>query len=311
MKILQKYKILLLLYPSNDYMKKIMMILVLFLLFAITFIFFLPSGFCDEIDQNILYVGGAGEGNYSGINEAINASSDGDTIFVFSGTYIQNESILINKSINLIGENQKKTIIQYKDSSSLNVNAPNITITGFTLQDGLLSGISLSFSDNCSIYRNIFDNNNIGITILASSNCTIFENNIINSKDTGISFPELYSMGPFTVNNKIYHNNFVNNARHAYDLSKNEWSLNNEGNYWDNYSGIDKNNDGIGETPYNIEGGNNQDEYPLISEYQGRIIVEKYYVDENSVLYMLVIGCIIAAIFCIPIGLWWRKKYFK
>ena len=33
-----------------------------------------------------LYVGGSGEGNYTKIQDAINDSSDGDTVFVYNGT---------------------------------------------------------------------------------------------------------------------------------------------------------------------------------------------------------------------------------
>ena len=36
---------------------------------------------------NILYVGGNGSGNYSKIQDAINDSVDGDTVFVYNGTY--------------------------------------------------------------------------------------------------------------------------------------------------------------------------------------------------------------------------------
>ena len=35
----------------------------------------------------ILYVGGTGSGNYSCINDAINNTSNGDTVFVYNGTY--------------------------------------------------------------------------------------------------------------------------------------------------------------------------------------------------------------------------------
>ena len=37
-----------------------------------------------------------------------------------------------------------------------------------------------------------------------------------------------------------------------------------EGNYWFDYTGEDINNDGIGDTRYDIPGGENQDYYPLL-----------------------------------------------
>jgi hypothetical protein len=36
---------------------------------------------------DILYVGGSGEGNYSTIQDAVDNASDGDTVFVYNGTY--------------------------------------------------------------------------------------------------------------------------------------------------------------------------------------------------------------------------------
>jgi hypothetical protein len=36
---------------------------------------------------NWLYVGGSGPGNYTKIQDAIDNASNGDTVFVFNGTY--------------------------------------------------------------------------------------------------------------------------------------------------------------------------------------------------------------------------------
>jgi len=52
------------------------------------------------------------------IQEGINVAEDGDVVYVFSGIYVEN--IIINKKINLIGENKNTTIIDgsnggYKD----------------------------------------------------------------------------------------------------------------------------------------------------------------------------------------------------
>ncbi len=58
---------------------------------------------------NWLYVGGSGPGNYTKIQDAINDSSDGDTVFVYNGTYYEN--IEFNKVIILIGQNRNGTII--------------------------------------------------------------------------------------------------------------------------------------------------------------------------------------------------------
>ena len=48
--------------------------------------------------------------DYSSIQEAINAATDGDTVFVKRGTY--DETLVLNKTISLIGEDRDTTIIE-------------------------------------------------------------------------------------------------------------------------------------------------------------------------------------------------------
>jgi len=79
-----------------------------------------------------------------------------------------------------------------------------------------------------------------------------------------------------TSDNHIYYNCFINNNLQAYDLGANSWDKGypDGGNYWDNYGGEDHfhgihqnypGGDGIGDTPYHIYGGKNQDRYPLMN----------------------------------------------
>ena len=78
----------------------------------------------------VLYVGGSGEGNYSSIQQAVDDATDGDIIFVYSGTY--NESVLVNKQIKLIGENRDNTIIA-ATGYAINITANNVEILQFTI----------------------------------------------------------------------------------------------------------------------------------------------------------------------------------
>lgn len=40
------------------------------------------------------------------------------------------------------------------------------------------------------------------------------------------------------------------------------------GNYWDDYTGTDADNDGIGDTPYRIYYSDINDEYPLMERFE-------------------------------------------
>ncbi len=66
--------------------------------------------------------------------------------------------------------------------------------------------------------------------------------------------------------NHIHHNAFIDNKWQAWDPQNDMWCdiSCKEGNYWNDYEGVDTNGDGVGDTPYKIPGGNNIDWYPLM-----------------------------------------------
>ncbi|HUT00343.1 MAG TPA: NosD domain-containing protein [Candidatus Thermoplasmatota archaeon] len=141
-----------------------------------------------------LYVGGSGPGNYTKIQDAINDSSDGDTVFVFSGTYY--ERLILNTSINLIGEDKHSTIIKSNESyyggdkHIATVFASGVTISGFRIQNGE-DGIEINrfgfpnTSHSNNISGNIFEGcGGCAVRVVDSNNNTI-SNNIINNTDNG------------------------------------------------------------------------------------------------------------------------------
>ena len=68
--------------------------------------------------------------------------------------------------------------------------------------------------------------------------------------------------------NYIFNNTFIGNGLPAEDNSSNNfWDNGAIGNSWDNYVGVDLNDDGIGDSPYSITGtAGSQDRYPIYSD---------------------------------------------
>ena len=287
----------------------VVLLIAVFLLVATSIIYHSIKG--EETVGNTLYVGGSGAGNYSSIQDAINNAITGSTIYVYSGKYYEN--ISINKSITLIGQNTKDTII-YGQFNIIEVNANLTNISDFTIKwflntsdiNGTRIGIKFVGANNCNIKNNIIIDGQYGIYLSNSYNNNI-ENNTISNNSYAIFLSNQCK------NNTIFHNNFINNSNNSYDTGNNTWFNNDlkQGNYWDNYTGLDKNNDGIGDTPYNIPGGYNIDEYPLIMPYDGKIRPGKFFVEEGPLYTMLIIGLIAAILFCLPIGYIWYRKYHK
>ncbi len=149
----------------------------------------------------ILYVGGSGPGNYTRIQEAIDNSSSGDTIYVYSGIY--NETfqyankccVKIPRSLNLIGENKTTTIINGNERyDTISVTANNVNISGFTIQRGGIPGtnaygrgLSMQQVSKVMVSEVIFTNNYIGI-FLNLNDDILLKNLTFTNKSGGISF---------------------------------------------------------------------------------------------------------------------------
>ena len=256
--------------------------------------------------RQTLYVGGTGPNNYSKIQDAVVNTSDGDTIFVYQGTY--SEHVLITKSITLIGESREYTIIDGGGTGNVvKIQTAGVNLTQFSLQNGGI-GVYLVSSSDVTVYHNTITNNWEGVGLLYSSECLITGNTIAHNGFEGINPVQStfitisensiidHLQGIYLVestqnlifgntlsgnsrgievqessdNNHIFHNNFFGNQQdNAYDTCSNNWDdgYPSGGNHWDDYNGIDANQDGIGDTSYNIPGGGNQDQYPLMSPW--------------------------------------------
>lgn len=171
--------------------KRIVTILVCMLLMTYSLVIVFDVEAVKE-SGNTLYVGGSGQGNYTRIQDAIDNASDGDTVFVYKGTYYEN--LIVNRQISLIGEDRNSTLIDgRRKSSTVAIYKSGVKLSGFTIQN---SGNTWYHDGGIQIWN--WDHN---------SHNNIITNNIIKENYDGIY---LY----YTNNNQI-NNNIIINNRHA------------------------------------------------------------------------------------------------
>jgi hypothetical protein len=197
-------------------------------------VFSVSSDSIEAASSLTLYVGGTGPGNYSKIQDAINASSDGDTIFVYSGVY--NENIRIEyTSVNLIGENIHTTIINsVENSTNIIVRYWPVNITGFTIQNGS-AGI-LCQRDNIIISHNIIKNCGKGIKLDHVTHNIIIKNNHIINNNIGVFLIGQKGLSCESTGNYIIKNNFIENTKNAEFGYMSANTV--QSNYWDDWIGI-------------------------------------------------------------------------
>ena len=148
----------------------------------------------------------------------------------------------------------------------------NSTVANCLVHDNRDYGIYLwasnCYINNCTMSGQLNPTYGVGIYIFAYSktikNCTITHCNSYNNKwgiRTGV-------YNGLVKNMLIYSNNFINNWRNALDVYANMYDNGTVGNYWSDYQDYYPNAtqvNGIWDTPYEIIGGANKDNYPLVN----------------------------------------------
>ena len=228
------------------------------------------------------------------IQAAINNATDGDTILVKAGTYY--ESVVVNKSVSVVGESPSVTVIDGKGTAQyiFHVVASNVFIGNFTLKDTNPNPNTYSYAIGVVNVVNVTAKNLIitdvviGIDLKSSNFTKVIGNQIKECKSwalrlhgkscnntvvgntfennpTAIIFAD--SLSKFS---KVYHNNFINNTNDVVSWAVNYFDNGypSGGNYWSNHAAQDlkhgpyqneTGSDGILDEPY----ANAPDKYPF------------------------------------------------
>jgi parallel beta-helix repeat protein len=154
--------------------------------------------------------------NFTSIQDAINAAQTGDTVFVYNGTYYEN--VIVNRTINLVGEDRNGTTINgggagdtvsiredyvnvsdFRVTNSGNAQFPDfdagidlhyvhrcrVTNNNVSWNDG--QGIYLHYSDENNFTSNIVsDNFHNGFYLTYSNLCNLVGNKVISNGQQGI-----------------------------------------------------------------------------------------------------------------------------
>ena len=217
-----------------------MKVKLLSILFAVLLLTIVISGCFEEKPKTSSYdilVDDDGDADYSKIQDAIDNASNGDTIYVKSGTY--NERITISKKIKLIGEDKYKTIIDKKitsdsnDKTAIDILANFVTFERFTI-DNYDYAVYIYSSYN-KIFNNIFRNNSVAL-FLSSAIGNNITNNILDNNPILLRYGSKYNyithndisnslsgIELMDSNNNIIKNNDLSSSQNGIGL----WSSNN------------------------------------------------------------------------------------
>jgi len=141
-------------------------------------------------------------------------------------------------------------------------SSSNNIISGNNISANIHHAIELLSSSNNSIAGNTITNNGLGVSLYSSSNYNSISGNDITNNVYGIWLVR-------SNNSSIFHNDFINNTQQAYSSdSVNVWDdgYPSGGNYWSDYTGVDADGDGIGDTPHILD-VQNVDNYPLMQPF--------------------------------------------
>ncbi|MCL1977768.1 MAG: right-handed parallel beta-helix repeat-containing protein [Candidatus Bathyarchaeota archaeon] len=226
-------------------------------------------------------------GHVSLINSSNNSIHDNllNSITLYASSY---NKVFTNKiadfsiCIKLYGDSSFNTI--YDNillDTAYSSDAERIHDSGFNTAAIQLGDTQLGGAFNNNIYDNTIINHDCAFEFFLSSNNTITVNTIKDCKvgvqlgkshfntftENNITSCNRYAVSMYaeSSNNTFYYNNFIDNKVQCIEAHQqtllsdsetysvgNTWDNGKTGNYWDTYTGVDINGDGIGDTPYQV-----------------------------------------------------------
>jgi len=224
-----------------------------------------------SFDDRGVYLSTAGtiridNSSYTGVSDAIYGAVNGmvlaDTVFENCGYGTRltgGDDISVSNVTTLNGTYG----LHFLDVDKISVNGSTFQET--TIPVTIFDDTNPGTGDWTNVTHCTVTGGNYGVLVVGADNCTIRNNTF---QDTRYHAVMLQSGAG---NNNVYWNRFEycggTDSQGYDDGTGNLWDNGSLGNYWSDYDGVDDNNDSIGDTPYDIDGGSAQDRYPIYEEY--------------------------------------------
>jgi parallel beta-helix repeat protein len=122
------------------------------------------------------------------------------------------------------------------------------------------NGVRLQNASDCVLTQNELSNNQYaGVQLEETGNCTISNNQVINNYC-------FFDVWHNSTGNQIFSNDFVGNWTGPIGSeSHNQWDNGEKGNYWSTFTGVDRDHNGVSDSPYIISVDSGEaDSYPLM-----------------------------------------------
>ena len=200
-----------------------------------------------------------GKGNTGSIQDLINTTTNGDSIYLAGGKYFGN--LQINRSIvfgALDTNNPPEIVSSGTSDAGITLASDGITINGVIISGEARQGLLVASSNN-RISAMTVSGLSQGIGLNSAIN-NIFSGNTIFNNSVGIDVDRNSRSNTFYLNSLI-------NTRNVEVLSAdNRWASGQQvfqyagkdytgqvGNFWSGYTGKDENGDGIGDSAYTLQ----------------------------------------------------------
>lgn len=155
-----------------------------------------------------------GTGDYTTIQDAVNAADPEDTILVYPGTY--SENVDVDKELNITsvgGASVTHVTAAASNDNGFHITADGVTINGFNMSGATdATGIRIESSNHSTIINNMLSNNYLGISLIYSDN-----NNLTINNASGNIYAGIYLLQ--SDNNDLNDNIVSNNTQHGIYLS--------------------------------------------------------------------------------------------